>query len=98
MGAVSIRYRRSLRVGQAYELVTQVAAWDAKYWYFDQRFQSKGHIHAAAFVKALFHGPSGTVPPREMLDAAGTGDLASPPLPAGMSAWLESEEARAREA
>ena len=93
VGAVSIRYRRSLRVRQRFDLVTRVAAFDEKYWYFDQRFESNGDLYAAAFVKALFRGPGGPVPPRDMLIAAGTPALVSPPLPESMRLWLESEAA-----
>jgi acyl-CoA thioesterase FadM len=93
VAAVSIRYRKSLRIRQRFELVTRVAAFDEKYWYFDQHFESKGDIYAAAYVKALFHGPHGAVPTREMLAAAGTPEAVSPPLPEGMRLWRESEEA-----
>ncbi|MEO6417846.1 MAG: acyl-CoA thioesterase [Polyangiaceae bacterium] len=93
VAAVSIRYRRSLRIGQAFDLVTRVAAFDEKYWYFDQRFESKGDVFAAAYVKALFHGPGGSVPTRVMLTASGSPELVSPPLPESMRLWLESEEA-----
>ena len=93
VAAVSIRYRRSLRIGQRFDLVTRVVAFDEKYWYFDQRFEAKGDVYASAFVKALFHGPAGAVTPREMLTAAGTPDLVSPPLPNAMTVWLRSEEA-----
>ena len=93
VGAVSIRYRRSLRLGQAFDLSTRVTAFDEKFWYFDQRFEAKGEVYASAFVKALFFGPRGSVPAREMLEAAGAGDLVSPPIPAPVRSWLASEQA-----
>lgn len=93
VAAVSIRYRRSLRFGDRYDLVTKVAAFDEKFWYFEQRFESKGDVVASAFVKALFHGPKGSVPTRDMLAAAGRSDVVSPPIPPSIASWLESEEA-----
>ena len=93
VAAVSIRYRRSLKIGQSFDLVTRVAAFDDKYWYFDQRFEAGGDLYAGAYVKALFHGPRVAVPVREMLLAAGTPDLVSPPLPESMLLWQKSEEA-----
>ena len=93
VGAVSIRYRRSLRLGQVFALVTRVTAFDEKFWYFDQGFESDGEIYASAYVKALFFGPRGPVPAREMLHAAGEGDVVSPPIPAAVRSWLASEEA-----
>lgn len=93
VAAASVRFRRSLRVGQSFELVTRVAAFDQKYWYFEQRFESNGSLFAEAFVKALLHGPHGAIPARDMLAAAGTPDLVSPAMPPPMGQWVESVEA-----
>jgi len=93
VGAVSIRYRRSLRIGQAFELATRVLAFDERFWYFDQRFEDAGQVYASAIVKALFFGPRGPVPSREMLAAAGMPELESPPIPAAVRSWLASEGA-----
>ncbi len=41
IGATTIRYRRSLAFGEAFELRTRIVAWDDKSFYMEQRFVSK---------------------------------------------------------
>lgn len=41
IGATTIRYRRSLAFGEAFELRTRIVAWDEKSFYMEQRFVSK---------------------------------------------------------
>ncbi|XP_016298928.1 protein THEM6-like isoform X1 [Sinocyclocheilus anshuiensis] len=41
IGATTIRYRRSLAFGEAFELRTRIVAWDEKSFYLEQRFVSK---------------------------------------------------------
>jgi acyl-CoA thioesterase FadM len=97
VAAVSIRYRRSLRLGQRYELVTRLTAFDEKFWYFDQRFESEGKTYASAFVKGVFHGPHGSVPTKQMLAAASFSSLESPPIPPAIQAWLDSDDRKSSE-
>lgn len=69
VGGVRITYRRSLDPFQRYELHTRLHAWDAKWVYLEQRFIRNGQVHAEAMVKAIFLGPSGSVP-SEVVGAA----------------------------
>ncbi|XP_061695728.1 protein THEM6 isoform X1 [Syngnathoides biaculeatus] len=41
VGASTIRYRRSLAFGEAFEICTRVLGWDDKAFYLEQRFLSK---------------------------------------------------------
>ncbi|XP_046884411.1 protein THEM6 [Hypomesus transpacificus] len=41
VGASTIRYRRSLAFGEAFEIRTRILAWDEKSFYVEQRFVSK---------------------------------------------------------
>lgn len=93
VASLTIRYRRSLELGERYDLVTRIAAFDEKYWYMEQRFEVGGEVAALAYVKAIFRGPSGNVTPRQMLSAAGFGDIVSPPMPMPLRLWLASEDA-----
>ncbi|KAK2900473.1 hypothetical protein Q8A67_008588 [Cirrhinus molitorella] len=49
IGATTIRYRRSLAFGEAFELRTRIVAWDEKSFYMEQRFVSK----ADGFISAI---------------------------------------------
>ncbi len=93
VSSVSARYRRSLRLGERYELVTQLAAFDAKYWYMEQRFEAKGDVAMTAYLKGVFRGPRGNVPVAELLAAAGHPGLPSPSMPEAIRLWQASEDA-----
>jgi acyl-CoA thioesterase FadM len=41
VSSMTARYRRSLRLGERYTLLTRLAAFDAKFWYMEQRFETK---------------------------------------------------------
>ena len=45
-GSVMLRFRKSLDPFQRFELRTRVVAWDEKWWWFEQRFEVDGRLHA----------------------------------------------------
>lgn len=53
VGATTIRYRRSLALGEAFELRTRIVSWDEKSFYIEQRFVSKtdGFISAVMLCR-----------------------------------------------
>ena len=57
--AAEINFIRSLAPLQKFELVTRIATWDEKYFYMEQRFESKDALCAHSFVKGLFLGRDG---------------------------------------
>ena len=67
VGAVEIRYHRSLNPFQKFELVTRVLTWDTKWIYLEQRFEVEGKIYAVARLRALFIGPKGRVPTDDVI-------------------------------
>lgn len=93
VSSMTARYRRSLRLGERYTLSTRLAAFDAKYWYMEQHFETKEGVAMAAYLKGVFRGPRGNVASADLLDAAGHPGLSSPPMPEALRLWLESEHA-----
>jgi acyl-CoA thioesterase FadM len=91
VSSMTARYRRSLRLGEKYELVTRIAAFNHKYWYMDQRFEVGGDVAMNAYVKGIFRGPKGNVPTPELLEAAGHPGTVSPPMPEAIRLWQVSE-------
>lgn len=91
--SLSIDFRKSLLLGQCFELTTRFVAWDARYFYMDQRFVRAGEDVAVSWCKVLFRERDRTVPPAEVLAEMGKGELDSPPLPESLRLWLESERA-----
>ncbi len=91
IGNLMIRFRRSLPPFARYELQSRVIGWDDKWFVFEQRFVRRGELCAIAHVRAVFRGRGRTIPPAEVLAAAGL-DATSPPLPAFVARWGAAEE------
>lgn len=89
VGAVTLRYRRSLDPFEAYELHTRLLGWDAKWFYLEQRFVKDGQLCAEGVVRALFKGRAGNVPTAEVAAMIGA-DPESPELPEAVRTWIES--------
>jgi acyl-CoA thioesterase FadM len=87
LGAAAVEFRRELRAFQRCELVTRLAAWDDKWFFFEQHMEYAGQVHARAVVRGVTKLGRQTVPPAEVLATVG---LASPsPLsPAELPSFL----------
>jgi acyl-CoA thioesterase FadM len=90
-GSVMLRFRRSLDPFQRFELRTRVVGWDEKWWWFEQRFEVDGRLHALGRVKALFRGPEGSVSTAAVLAAIGRPDLAPLDMPEAIRLWQQAE-------
>lgn len=90
VAAVNMTYKKSLNLGQGYRLITRIVAWDAKWFYVDQRFEIKGQLIARGLVKGLFRGPEGNVVPQVAVDSIQPG-LTSPEIPDDFKAFLSSK-------
>ena len=67
----TIRFRYPLKVFQAYQLRTRIVWWDDTTAYFKQVFERKGRIVATGYVCATLLGPSGPIPPDEVVAEIG---------------------------
>jgi acyl-CoA thioesterase FadM len=92
LGAATIRYHRPLAPFQRYTLTTYIVAWDEKWIYMEQLFESNGKRAASALVKALIRGKDRSIPTAEVMRTVGV-DLLSPPLPDHLRAWVAADEA-----
>ena len=54
VGGIAIRYRRSIDLWRHFNLVTRLCAMQGKWFYFEQRFESQGSVHAHAYVRFVF--------------------------------------------
>jgi acyl-CoA thioesterase FadM len=86
VGSVDITYRRSLDLFAAFELSTRTLCWDDKWVYMEQSFHSKAGLAAVAWVKGLFRGKQGNIPPQSIIDLVSPG-LSSPPLSESLAQW-----------
>ncbi len=80
VGTVNIRYRKSLKVFQGFEIHTRILGWDEKWFYIEQTFWRQRKQMAKATVRGLFRGSHGNVPTAVILRAVGF-HQASPALP-----------------
>lgn len=91
--SVTISFFKSLQLGQRYDLVSRIAGFDEKWWYMEQRFERGDERYAVAYLKGLFRGPNGNVPPATVLASGGYRNVESPPLPEPLRLWLAAEDA-----
>ena len=91
VGGVHIDYYRSLDPLQQYDLVTQLLAYDEKWFYLEQRFERQGRVMARAHLRALFLGPGGKVNPVEVVTLA-MGELIPSPLHEVTEYWKGSAD------
>lgn len=84
--AQTITYRRSLELGQKFDLETALLGVDDKSVFIEQRFVVAGQIYAQAIVRARFLKRSGgTVPMEELIEVVEGEEL--PELPAWVAQW-----------
>lgn len=90
VGGQSIRYHKTLKRWQRYEVRSQVIGWDDKWFYVSQRFERKGELHAIGVVRALFRDKRGNVAPKDVVTQVGIS--VSPPLRKEIKNWVEEEK------
>lgn len=86
----TISYRKSLELGERYQIETRIAGYDERAVYLEQRFVRRGEITARAFIAGRFlRDRGGVVPMSEVGEVTGV-DVTARPIPAWMAAWAEA--------
>jgi YbgC/YbaW family acyl-CoA thioester hydrolase len=90
VAAQTVSYRRSLRLGQRFEIATRVLGWDERVVYLEQAFSSKGERCARGLIAGRFLGQG-----RERVSAPAAvgllgGDVPSPELPVDVAGWARA--------
>jgi acyl-CoA thioesterase FadM len=87
--AVTVTFRRSLRLWQKYTLETRVIGFDQKAMYVEQRFVRDNEVYVNAIMRARFLKKSGgTVTVAELGELAGI-DPTTMPIPEWMATWAK---------
>ena len=82
----TITYRRSLTLGQRFDLVTRVIGYDERWIYMEQVFRRGDTVIADAIVRARFlRSSGGSVDVQEVLDLVG-----QPPADLVLPDWAET--------
>ena len=104
IGDAIAKFRRDLRVFQAFEIHSRILGWDERWGFLEHRFIRNGRVLGVVAVRGMFRGADGPVAPREFMSSLGA-PAQSPPLPEWLRSWngasdelsalLRSEEAGA---
>jgi acyl-CoA thioesterase FadM len=85
--AQSVAYRKSLELGQRFQIESRIIGYDDRAVYIEQRVVSKGEIYARAFVQGRFLRDAGGVAPMEQVGELVGVVTADHPAPAWLTAW-----------
>ena len=89
--AETITFRKSLVLGQKFEIESKVVGWDAISYYIEQRFVVAGEIYARAMVRGRFLSKAGKVlKPDEVMTAITGSTEPSPVVPKWILEWAET--------
>ncbi len=78
VGSEVIRFKRSLKLFQTFELRSRLITWDQKWFLMEQSFWQNDVLCAQAQIQGLLRAKTGNVPPAEVLTAMGHASLAAP--------------------
>ncbi|TCP58702.1 acyl-CoA thioesterase FadM [Rhodovulum bhavnagarense] len=93
MAGVSVRYRRRVRMFDRFHTRSRCIGWDERFIYIEQGMWRGGECCNHALYRAAVTDANGIVTPDRVMRAMGL-DVASPPLPGWVSAWIEAEAKR----
>lgn len=91
VAAQTVSYRRSLKLGQRFDITTSVVGWDERVIYLEQIFSRAGERCARGLVAGRFlsRGSSERVPAPEVVEALAPGTL-QPELPSDVASWAQA--------
>jgi acyl-CoA thioesterase FadM len=85
--AQSVAYRKSLELGQRFQIESRIIGYDDRAVYIEQRVVSKGEIYARAFVQGRFLRDAGGVAPIDQVGELVGVVTADHPAPAWLTEW-----------
>ncbi|MEK2644440.1 acyl-CoA thioesterase [Bdellovibrio sp. BCCA] len=91
-----IRFRRSLKLFQKFELCTRLISWDDKYLYLEHKFISRGDVIAVGMIRARFLSKTGgTVSPQDLLKVLDL-SLQAPSFPEHLASWISADQTHSK--
>lgn len=90
VSAQMIAYRKSLELGQRFQLESRIVGYDDKAVYMDQRIVRNGEVYARAYVQGRFLWMSGGVAPIDEVGRIVGVDTAAHPIPEWMREWADN--------
>ena len=97
VAAQTIKYRRSLTLGQEFDITTKVLGWDERVVYLEQTFSRDGEHVARGIVAGRFLGRGGErVSAPDVVALLTGGPVTSPELPDDVAGWARAVDVAAR--
>ena len=99
VAAASVKYKRSMKLGEKITITTRVLGWDERCVYVEQVFTSKGgKLYATAWIAARFLQVGGKrIDLPEVLELLSDGPVPpSPELPEAVAAWARAVDVSPR--
>ncbi|MCA5895253.1 acyl-CoA thioesterase [Isoptericola sp. NEAU-Y5] len=95
----TVKYKRSLKLGDRFEITTRLLGWDERVVYIEQVFTCRGNVYATGWVAGRFLGPDGVrVPAPDVVALMGPDTPSvSPELPDDVAAWARAVDVAHRE-
>ncbi len=94
LGAITVRYRRELRLWQPFTITARILCWDEKSVYFEHRFIDRdGVVACHALARGLLRDRKGALPVSSLLAELGHA-LDSPDWPDAVRQWAAAEAAQ----
>ena len=99
VAASTMTYKRSLRLGNRFEITTRVLGWDERVVYLEQAFTCRGQLYGRGYVAGRFLGPGQErIPAPDVVALLGPDVPArSPELPADVAAWARAVDVAHRD-
>lgn len=91
VGDAVAKFRRDLRLFDAFEIHTRMLGWDSRWGFMEHRFVRGGRVLGVVAVRGLFKGPDGPIEPQVFLDRLGA-HRESPDLPQWTKEWNDGCE------
>lgn len=89
VGDVWGKFRRELKLFEAFEIHSRLLGWDDKWSFMEHRFVKGGRVVGVVIMRGLLRGPKGNVLPGEFAAELSLPEQ-SPPLPVWLSDWSAS--------
>ncbi|MNG22482.1 hypothetical protein D3C84_1069680 [compost metagenome] len=86
MGDVWGKFRKELKLFEAFEIHTKMLGWNDKWSFVEHRFVKDGRVVGMVIMRGLFRAKQGNVPPAEFAREMGLPEY-SPKLPAWLENW-----------
>ncbi|QAY71325.1 acyl-CoA thioesterase [Xylanimonas protaetiae] len=98
VAASTVKYRRSLQLGERFRITSRVLGWDERVVYLEQVFHRGADLCATAWIAGRFLSRDGArIAPHDVVALLGDdAPAASPALPAEVAAWARAVDVAPR--